>query len=57
MHDAAKRGNCDFMKECLANKVSVNGLDKAGNTSLHWVHILYLVFFHDKHKLNDLYLI
>ena len=45
MHDAAKRGNCDFMKECLANKVSVNGLDKAGNTSLHWVHILYLFFF------------
>ena len=37
MHDAAKRGNIEFLKECLDNKVSANSLDKAGNTPLHWV--------------------
>lgn len=36
MHEAAKRGNYDFLKECIDNKVSVNSLDKAGNTPLHW---------------------
>ncbi|CAG0878943.1 unnamed protein product [Darwinula stevensoni] len=36
LHDAAKRGNMSFMEECLKNQVSVNGLDKAGNTALHW---------------------
>jgi ankyrin repeat protein len=36
LHDAAKRGNMDFMRECLHNQVSVNGLDKAGSTPLHW---------------------
>ncbi|XP_005098482.1 osteoclast-stimulating factor 1 [Aplysia californica] len=36
LHDAAKRGNLDFMTECLQNRVSVNGLDKAGSTPLHW---------------------
>ncbi|KAJ7339610.1 Osteoclast-stimulating factor 1 [Desmophyllum pertusum] len=25
-----------FLQECLQNKVSVNGLDKAGCTPLHW---------------------
>ena len=36
VHDAAKRGNQDFLIECLTNGVSVNGLDKAGNTPLIW---------------------
>lgn len=36
LHDAAKRGNVDFLNECIQNRVSVNGLDKAGATPLHW---------------------
>ncbi|XP_077988866.1 osteoclast-stimulating factor 1-like [Glandiceps talaboti] len=36
LHEAAKRGNLDFMNECITNGVSVNGLDKAGSTPLHW---------------------
>jgi hypothetical protein len=32
MHEAAKRGNLDFVNECLKNNVSCNSLDKAGNT-------------------------
>jgi hypothetical protein len=30
MHEGAKRGNMALMEECIANGVSVNGLDKAG---------------------------
>ncbi|KAI8815352.1 SH3 domain-containing protein [Cladochytrium replicatum] len=36
LHEAAKRGNISFVTELLQAGVSVNGLDKAGNTALHW---------------------
>lgn len=36
LHESAKRGNLQFLEECLSNKVSVNSLDKAGCTPLHW---------------------
>uniref|UniRef100_A0A3B3UHK2 Osteoclast-stimulating factor 1 n=1 Tax=Poecilia latipinna TaxID=48699 RepID=A0A3B3UHK2_9TELE len=35
MHEAAKRGNMSWLRECLDNKVGINGLDKAGNTNVH----------------------
>ncbi|XP_043229485.1 osteoclast-stimulating factor 1-like isoform X1 [Amphibalanus amphitrite] len=36
LHEAAKRGHLSFLQDCLRHRVSVNGLDKAGNTALHW---------------------
>ncbi|KAI8823444.1 osteoclast stimulating factor 1 [Fimicolochytrium jonesii] len=36
LHEAAKRGNLGFAKELLSAGVSVNALDKAGNSPLHW---------------------
>ncbi|KAI8838896.1 SH3 domain-containing protein [Chytridium lagenaria] len=36
LHEAAKRGNVSFALELLNAGVSVNTLDKAGNTPLHW---------------------
>lgn len=36
LHEAAKRGNVEFVNELVNAGVSVNGLDKAGNTPLHW---------------------
>ncbi|GAB1606713.1 osteoclast-stimulating factor 1-like [Argonauta hians] len=36
LHEAARRGNLNFLTECITNGVSVNSLDKAGSTPLHW---------------------
>uniref|UniRef100_A0A1I8H009 Osteoclast-stimulating factor 1 n=1 Tax=Macrostomum lignano TaxID=282301 RepID=A0A1I8H009_9PLAT len=36
MHSACQYGNLTFLAELIDNKVSVNGLDAAGNTALHW---------------------
>jgi len=36
LHEAARRGNVDFMRECLRQGVSGTGLDCAGNTPLYW---------------------
>jgi hypothetical protein len=34
MHEAAKRGNLAYLLECIANKVSVNSLDKVRHCPL-----------------------
>jgi len=36
LHDAAKRGNMEVLRECLLNKMPVNQGDAAGNSALHW---------------------
>lgn len=36
VHDAARRGNVEFLRECLRNGVSATGLDASGNSPLHW---------------------
>ena len=36
MHDAAKRGNLELLRECLSNRMPVNQADPAGNSPLHW---------------------
>jgi len=36
LHEAARRGNLSFLRECLQQGVSATGLDSVGNTPLHW---------------------
>ncbi|KAL3078905.1 hypothetical protein niasHS_014687 [Heterodera schachtii] len=36
LHEAARAGDLAFLRECLDNKMSVNGLDRSGSTALHW---------------------
>lgn len=52
MHEAAKRGNFVFLKECIRNKVSVNSLDQASNSALHWVVTAFLQFWINSRTLS-----
>ena len=36
LHEAAKRGNLPFMEELVLSGMTVNDVDNAGNTPLHW---------------------
>ncbi|KAF4523282.1 hypothetical protein B566_EDAN009405 [Ephemera danica] len=36
LHDAARRGNVNYLQECLQQGVSPSGLDSASNTALFW---------------------
>lgn len=36
LHDAARRGNLNFLKEGIQQGVSTSGLDHASNTPLFW---------------------
>lgn len=52
VHDAARRGNLDFLKECLENGVSPTGLDASGNSPIHWY--LSLIIFKLTNKTGKL---
>ncbi len=43
IHDACRRGNFDFLKECLDNGVSPSGLDSSQNSPLHWSANYYTI--------------
>lgn len=51
-------GNLSWLRECLDNRVGVNGLDKAGSTALYWAchgghkGILFCVLFEISMLLN-----
>lgn len=36
LHEASKRGQLDFLRECLQHRIPINGLDKSGSTPLYW---------------------
>ena len=36
LHEAAKRGQLDFLRECVQQRIPLNGLDKSGSTPLYW---------------------
>jgi len=35
MHEAAKRGQVDFLRECMQQRFPLNGVDKSGSTPLY----------------------
>lgn len=36
LHEAARRGNIEWLRELIGHQLSVNGQDHSGNTPLHW---------------------
>jgi len=36
MHEAAKRGQLDFLRDCFQQRIPINGVDKSGSTPLYW---------------------
>jgi len=36
LHEAAKRGQLEFMRECIMQRVPLNGIDKSGSSALYW---------------------
>jgi len=36
LHEAAKRGQLDFLRECLRQRIPLNGTDSSGSTPLFW---------------------
>ena len=36
MHEAAKRGQVDFLRDCFQQRIPINGVDKSGSTPLYW---------------------